>query len=231
MRSEVNSDRQFSIDGIVSIHLGIERPLCESVNAGQVEPTIFRGHQNHERSFRRFADKNAGFHPVIDFLSLQRRRHGGPRGVLGDRTKLLIFVQPESMHVHGFQNLHVLILQMIRLMGEIVDLAPYKRGAHCQQGTRHHEKHPNEFHSATFLYLSSLTESGYDTRSQLTRYVFIHSLTIPPHPSPLPPGEREEEKRITLAEDGHGAHEIDCGLLVVVGYSLTSRDRNLPAWG
>ena len=69
------------------------------------------------------------------------------------------------MHVHGFQDLHLFILQMIQLMGGIVDmamggitdLAPYKRGAHDQQGTRHHENHPDVLHPANLLYLSSFT--------------------------------------------------------------------------
>ena len=70
LRSEVKPDRQFSINGIVPVHLGIERPLFERLYSGQIDEAIFRGHQNHERGLRGLADENAGFHPLIDCLSL-----------------------------------------------------------------------------------------------------------------------------------------------------------------
>ena len=118
LRSEVNADCHFSIDKLVPVHLGIEDPLVERMHAGQIEPPIFCGHQHAERSLRRFADEKAGFHPVVDFLPLQLPRHGRPRGVLGDRTKLLILVQLQSMYVHGFKDIHLFILHTIRLMVE-----------------------------------------------------------------------------------------------------------------
>ena len=60
LRSEVNADRYFSVYEFVSFHLGIEFPLFEGLDAGEVDSAILCGHQHHERGLSRFADENAG---------------------------------------------------------------------------------------------------------------------------------------------------------------------------
>lgn len=69
-RAEVNSDRQRSIHEIVSLHLRIKLPLLKCLESGHVQLAIFRGFEDHDSGFRRFADQDADFHPVVNGLPL-----------------------------------------------------------------------------------------------------------------------------------------------------------------
>lgn len=70
LRSEMDANREFSVDGIVTLHLRIERPFAERGNTSQGEFPMLTGFKNGDRHLGILRDQHADLHPVIEFLPI-----------------------------------------------------------------------------------------------------------------------------------------------------------------
>ncbi|TKS60124.1 MAG: hypothetical protein EWM72_01636 [Nitrospira sp.] len=93
----MNADGEFSIDGIVVFHLRIERPLAERRDAGLRQLPMFAWFQDNDRYLGLLRYQQAGFHPIVEFLAIERGGNTRPWRRLRNRPQLLIFVQREAV--------------------------------------------------------------------------------------------------------------------------------------
>jgi hypothetical protein len=105
---------ELPVNWLIAFQLRIEGPFIQRGHAGDGEFTMLARLQNDDRHFGIFRNHHAGFHPVVEFLAVQRGGDARPRSRFGDRPELLVLVQwqPVNMDFRKLQHIFLVVCLM-----------------------------------------------------------------------------------------------------------------------
>lgn len=85
-RTEMNADRQLTIDWIITLHLRVKCPPTECLDSSSRQLAMLARFQHHNGDLGMLRDQQASLHPIIELLSIERSGNSGPGSGLGHRA-------------------------------------------------------------------------------------------------------------------------------------------------